>query len=138
MAPVACAVIPAEGEHRRGIEEGGSLEASRDFFSIVQAAPSRARAGARVWCGDVGSGEEVAPRGREQFAGEGVVRGAQAGSGGWRVRHAGGRRARGVRDAGRKEGVRGGRHHGAGGEGAQHRGRGHSVACGCPPSTLKD
>jgi hypothetical protein len=25
-----------------------------------------------IWCGDVGSGEEDAPRGREQFAGEGA------------------------------------------------------------------
>jgi hypothetical protein len=77
--------------------------------------------------------EEGEPRGRELAAGEGAwcagrgrrlaggipggEIGARAGSGGWRVRHVGGRHARGVRDAGRKEGVRGGRHHGAGGEG---------------------
>jgi hypothetical protein len=82
MAPAGRAVIPAGGERGRGLEEGGSLEASRDFFSIVQAAPSRARAraaGARlVW--DVGSGEEDAPRGREQFAGEGAVRGGRSSS----------------------------------------------------------
>jgi hypothetical protein len=50
----------------------------------------------------------------------------------------GGRRARGVWDAGRKEGVRSGGHHGAGGEGAQHRGRGRGEVCERPPSTLKD
>jgi hypothetical protein len=49
----------------------------------------------------------------------------------------GGRRARGVRNAWRKEGVRGGGHHGAGGEGAQHRGRGRDEVCGRPPSTLR-
>jgi hypothetical protein len=77
-------------------------------------------------------------RGREQSGAEGAVHGARAGSGGWRVRYAGGRRARDVRNVGRKEGVRSGGHHGAGGEGAQHRGWGRGEACGRPPSTLKD
>jgi hypothetical protein len=72
-----------------------------------RAAPSRARAraGGRVWCGDVGSGEEDAPRGREQFA-----RSSSRG----REQFAGG-----MRDAGRKEeDTRGSGHHGAAGEGA--------------------
>jgi hypothetical protein len=61
--------------------------------------------GARVWCGDVGSGEEDAPRGREQFA-----RSSSRG----REQFAGG-----MRDAGRKEeDTRGSGHHGAAGEGA--------------------
>jgi hypothetical protein len=88
-----------------------------------RATPSRARTGSArlVWGCRIRGGRrtagEAAVRGRKE-------RGVRAGSGGWRVRHAGGRRAQGVRDAGRKESVRGGGHHGAGGEGAQHRGAG--------------
>jgi hypothetical protein len=86
-----------------------------------------------------GEGAWCAGKGRRLAGGiPGGEIGAWVGSGGWRVRHAGGRRARGVRDAGRKEGVRGGGHHDAGGEGAQHRGQGRGEVCGCPPSTLKD
>jgi hypothetical protein len=65
---------------------------------------------------------------------------------GRKTRHEGGSSSRGVGGVGglaraacgRKEGVRGGGHHGAGGEGAQHRWRGRGEACGHPPSTLKD
>jgi hypothetical protein len=44
----------------------------------------------------------------------------------------------GRRGIARKEGVRGGGHHDAGGEGAQPHGSGRGEVCGRPPSTLKD
>jgi hypothetical protein len=73
--------------------------------------------------GVVAEGAAVRTGTREQFAGEGAVRGARAGSGGWGVRDAGGRRARGVQDAGRKE-------EDARRRASRRRGRGHSIAGG--------